>query len=599
MPASARYVVGIDLGTTNCVVAAAPLTGEDGPSAPVAVMPLPQLTAPGIVEARSQLPSFLYRPAEGELAPESLRLPWPSDGSDIVGAFAQRRGAEVPARLVSSAKSWLCASGVDRTAPILPWGSGEDVAKLSPVEATTAYLSHLRSAWNAAHPEAPLEEQEVLLTVPASFDAVARELTQRAAAAAGLGELTLLEEPQAAVYAWIDALGEAWRETVQAGDVLLVCDIGGGTTDFTLIAVRDAGGQLELERIAVGEHILLGGDNMDLALAWGVRPSLETSGPALDAWQFRALTLACREAKERLLTDATVAAHPVSILGRGSRLIGGVRRADVEREVVDRVLLDGFFPSCPADARPERQRRGALQELGLPYATDAAVTRHLAAFLRQQAGQGSDAPRPTAILFNGGVMRADRLRQRLLEVVDSWSPDRPGLRTLVGGDPDHAVARGAAYYGLARRGRGIRIRGGIARSYYLGIESSLPAVPGVRPPLKALCIVPQGLEEGSEVELPRHEFGLVTGEPTEFRLLTSTSRREDRVGDLLETWDDEIRELAPLETTLDGDGDLVPVRLEARVTELGVLEIWCVHRDGERRWRLEFQVRSTGTEGNP
>jgi molecular chaperone DnaK (HSP70) len=597
---AAHFVVGIDLGTTNSVVAYTDTVAGESP--PLEVFAVPQLVDAGTVESHSLLPSFLYLPATGELPAGALKLPWTAEQDFVVGAFARKRGAEVPARLIASAKSWLSYGGADRTAAILPWGSPDDVRKMSPLEASTQYLAHIRNAWNQAHPDALLEDQEVLLTVPASFDAVARELTARAARDADLGEVTVLEEPQAAFYAWIDANGERWRERVRVGDVVLVCDIGGGTTDFTLIAVREEHGGLALERVAVGDHILLGGDNMDLALAYRVRERLAEAGTQLDQWQFRGLTLSCREAKERLLADNRTQKHAVAILGRGRKVVGGTLRTDITRAEVDTVLVDGFFPRCEANDRPQAQRRSALQEIGLPYATDAAVTRHLASFLsrhRQAVEHHTDAvaARPTALLFNGGVMRAAALRQRLVDVIDHWfsAANTDGVRVLERGDPEHAVARGAAYYGLARRGRGVRIRGGTARAYYIGIETAMPAVPGLRPPIKALCVVPKGTEEGSEIDMPAQEFGLVVGEMTEFRFLSSATRQDDAVGTLVEAWDsDDIQELAPLETTLQGqgqEGTSIPVRLQARVTELGVLELYCVSREGGHRWKLEFNVR--------
>ncbi len=594
--ATSRYIVGVDLGTTNSVVAFVD-TAVEQPA--VQILAIPQVTAPGSVEERLALPSFLYVPANGELPANALKLPWPNEPNFVVGEFARKRGTEVPARLIASAKSWLSHAGAERTAPILPWGSPDDVPKQSPVTASAHYLAHMRHAWNAAFPDAPLEQQDVLLTVPASFDAVARDLTVQAARDAGLPQVTIIEEPQAAFYAWIDAHGDAWRQEVHVGDVVLVCDIGGGTTDFSLIAVREERGELVLDRVAVGDHILLGGDNMDLALAYSVRERATQAGTPLDAWQFRSLSFSCRDAKERLLSGGKETKHPIAILGRGRKVVGGNVRIDVELAEVERTLVDGFFPRCAIDDRPQTQRRTALQEIGLPYASDPAATRHLAHFLSRQSGAvgGSGPARPTAVLFNGGVMRASLLRQRLVDVVNSWfTAAADGVRVLAGGDPEHAVARGAAYYGLARRGRGVRIRGGTARAYYIGIETAMPAVPGHRPPIKALCVVPHGIEEGSEVELPAQEFGLVVGEPAEFRFLGSATRRADHVGTLVETWDDDIQELAPLETALEWkgqEGATVPVRLQARVTEVGVLELWCVSRDGTHRWKLEFNVRST------
>jgi len=582
-----RYIVGIDLGTTNSALAC--IDTSAGDKAPIAPFPISQVVAPGQVAARATLPSYLYLPAPTDAAAQ-LAMPWDHTPASVAGEHARARGAEVPSRLVSSAKSWLCHPIADRTAAILPWGAGDDVAKLSPVAASARYLAHLRAAWNAAHPDAPLEDQDVLLTVPASFDAVARELTVEAARHAGLPKVTLLEEPQAAFYSWLAASGDRWRTALTVGDVVLVCDIGGGTTDFSLIAVADKSGDLSLERIAVGDHILLGGDNMDLALAYGLSAKLAQKGQKLDAWQQRSLTLACRAAKEQLLGDTALARAPVAILGRGSKVIGGTIKTELDRADVESALVDGFFPACAPTDRPERGRRSGFQELGLPYAADAAVTRHLAEFV------GRHGRPPTAILYNGGVMKGLPLRRRLGDVVRGWSGG--ALKELGGTDLDLAVAHGAAYYGLVRRGQGVRIRGGTARSYYIGIESAMPAVPGMRPPLKALCVVPFGMEEGGDEAQIAQEFGLVVGAPAEFRFLGSSQRKGDRAGDVIEDWGDDIEELAPVETLLpaeggDSAGTPVPVRLASHVTPVGTLELWCVAKEGGKRWKLEFNVRET------
>ncbi len=584
---SARFVVGIDLGTTNTAVAYAPLGETNATVTPFAI---PQLVAPGELAPCATLPSFLYLYGP-ELSPDAARLPWGEPGY-VVGTFAQNQGAALPARLVSSAKSWLCHNGIDRTAAILPVGASEEaqLTKVSPVEASARYLAHVRAAWDHgfAAEGAPLAEQEVLLTVPASFDAVARELTTRAATDAGLPNVTLLEEPQAAFYAWLSRKGEAWRKELVVGDVVLVCDVGGGTTDFSLIAAVDQTGSLALDRVAVGDHILLGGDNMDLALAYRVRQRLEAEGTQLDAWQLTALTHACRGAKEKLLAGAETA--PVTILGRGSRLIGGTVSSELTRAEVEELLVDGFFPLVDADARPERARRAALRTLGLPYANDAAVTRHLAAFVGAHR-------RATAVLFNGGVMKARLLQRRVTETLDAWS-DSPDddLRVLSGTDLDLAVAEGAAYYGLVRHGRGVRIHGGTARAYYLGIESTEPAVPGMSPPLRALCVAPFGMEEGSSLTIDAPELGLVVGEPVEFRFLTSSTRREDRAGTFVdvERAKDAFIELAPVAATLESGGpagDIVPVTVRARLDEVGTLQLACVERESGRAHQLTYELR--------
>jgi hypothetical protein len=584
---ASRYIVGIDLGTTNSAVGYID-TAEEQPQ--IRPFPILQVVAPGVFEPRPTLPSFLYLSSGTEFAGDAFFLPWCEHGPIVTaGEFARSHGWQVPQRLVSSAKSWLCHPGVDRTAEILPWQAPDEVGKESPVDASAAYLSHILGAWDQAFPHAPLSSQEVYLTVPASFDAVARELTVKAATQAGLPHCTLLEEPQAAFYSWLGSTGDGWRKQLEVGDVVLVCDVGGGTTDFSLISVTESEGNLQLERVAVGEHILLGGDNMDLALAHQVRARLETEGHKLDNWQFASLVHSCRQAKEQILEGAGKDEAPVVVLGRGSKVIGGSIRTSMTRADVD-LLVEGFFPAAELGQKPKKDRRVGLRELGLPFAADAAITRHLASFVGAHR-------KATAVLFNGGVMKGVRLRQRIVETLDGWS-DSPedDLKVLTGTDLDLAVAHGAAYFGLVRRGKGVRIRGGTARSYYIGIESSMPAVPGMAPPLKALCVAPFGMEEGTEAEVPGREFGLVIGEPAEFRFLSSTTRRDDKVGTMIEEVDESITELAPVSTMLEADkqahtGDVVPVHLRSKVTEIGTLELWCDERAGAHRWKLEYNVR--------
>ena len=584
-----RFVVGIDLGTTNCALA---YVDADAPG-PARAFAVPQLVGPGEVAARPTLPSFLLLPTELEVPPAAMALPWAPTATSAVGAFAVTRGAELPHRLVASAKSWLSSANVDRTAAILPWrGADRDLPeggeRVSPVAASARYLAHLRQAWDAAHPDAPLADQDVLVTVPASFDAVARELTVVAAREAGLPRVTLLEEPQAAFYAWLAVTGDAWRTKLVPGDVVLVCDIGGGTTDFTLIEITDDGGALALERVAVGDHILLGGDNMDLALAATSERTLTEQGKKLDSVQQRGLVHACRRAKEELLGTAAPASVPVALVGRGSKLIGGTVRFDLEREAARTLLVDGFFPVVPAEARPTRRRAGGLRELGLAYAADPAVTKHLAEFLDRHDSA------PTAVLWNSGVMKAQAIRDRVRGVIGDWYGREP--RELDGADLDLAVAIGAAHYGWVRRGGGVRIRGGTARAYYIGIEGAAPAIPGFAPPVKALCVAPFGMEEGTSADLPDDELGLVVGEPSTFRFFASTSRKDDAVGALVDPEAAELLELDPVEQEIPvgGErraGDLVPVALTATVTEVGTLELWCKARDGAGRWKLEYAVR--------
>jgi len=580
------YSIGIDLGTTNSALAFREI--EEG--AGVRVAAVPQLTAANEVAAEPLLPSFLYIPGEKEFTAGSTALPWDPSPPWIVGRFAQRRGAEVSSRLVSSAKSWLSYTAADRTAAILPWKAAEGVTKISPVDASAAYLRHLRQAWEHEHPDRPFADQEVLVTIPASFDAVARELTEKAAEAAGLRNVTMLEEPQAAFYAWIER-HEDWRQRIGKGDLVLVVDIGGGTTDFTLIAVSERDGQLALDRVAVGDHILLGGDNIDLALAHTVAAELASRGTKVDSSQLQALWNNCRLAKEKLLDPASPADEvPVTILGKGSSLIGGTIKAKLTRQQVEQVL-EGFLPRVASTDAPQRPRAAGLQEMGLPYAADAAITRHLARFLRQSGKLAC----PTHVLFNGGVLHAPFVRDRLISVLNSWLQEEgaPEVRLLAGEDLMHAVARGAAYYGAARHGKGVRIRGGIPRSYYVGIETAMPAVPGIAAPLKAFAVAQFGMEEGTSIQMPEREFGLVVGETAEFRFFGSAARKNDAPGTLIEDFGDELEELAPVAVRLDStgqSGELVRVSLETVITETGTLQLWCVARDG-RRWKLEFNVR--------
>src|SRR5262252_1130766 len=602
-----EFIVGIDLGTTNSALAHCHVADEN---AQITIDNIPQLVNPNEVADRTLLPSFLYVPGELDFPKGSLQLPWDTQPTFVIGELARKRGAENPSRLVASAKSWLSHAAVNRNAAILPWQSPDEITKVSPVEASAQFLGYLRTVWDAQHPggSTALSRQDVFLTVPASFDEEARELTLRAAEQAGFERLTLLEEPQAAFYAWLQSQGDSWRKRIKVGDLVLVCDIGGGTTDFSLITVTDEGGDLALKRVAVGEHILLGGDNMDLALARLLQQKLEAQGHRIDNYQLQGLWYQCRSAKEYLFEHSKAQKQDVTLLGKGRKLVGGTIKSELLREELDRVLVEGFFPEVASNEMPIRPRRIGFQELGLPYAADAAITKHLARFLAQQLQSSPEAANsrrgrsgiacPTHVLFNGGVMKAAALRERVVNVLNRWLTEEgfdelAAAQVLDAPDLEHAVARGAAYYGKARCGHGVRIRSGASRTYYIGIESAMPAVPGMEAPMKALCVVPFGMEEGTEAQIPVREFGLVVGEPAEFRFLSSTVRKQDQVGDLLDNWLGEVEELSPLEVTLNLDGKhgtVMPVRLESRVTEIGTLELWCVSREGQR-WKLELNIR--------
>jgi molecular chaperone DnaK (HSP70) len=576
-----RYAIGIDLGTTNSAIAYVDTAAAD---VRVRVFEVPQLVAPGEVAPRRQLPSFVYLAGDVDLAPHETALPWQPQATQVVGELARSQGARMASRMVASAKSWLCHAGVNRHAPILPWGESEG-PKLSPVAAQAAVLAHVREAWDYAHRDAPFAAQEVLVTVPASFDEAARELTLQAAEQAGYPAVVLLEEPQAAFYAWIDHAHGA--RSLAAGERVLVFDVGGGTTDFTLIDV-DAGGD-GFTRTAVGDHLLLGGDNLDLTLAKLVEQRVVAkSGRKLDTLQWHGLVHACRLAKETLLGDDPPPTAPIVVTARGAKLIGGTLRDEITRDELERVLFDGFFPLVPKDA-PLARGRGGLQEFGLPYASDPAVTRHLAAFLARH-----DAARVDAVLFNGGAMTPEPLRARVLQQIAEWQGVRP--RELPAAMPELAVAQGAAYYGLVRRGLATRIKGGTARAFYIGVDAG----GGER---MAVCLAPPGLEDGARVQLAR-DFRLVTNRPVSFRLYSSSSR-SDQPGALVpigdgrpETVDDgsDLLELPPIVTALRARGrGEVTVRLEVHISELGALEIYCADREPPNEtWKLAFDMRSGG-----
>ena len=614
-PNPVRFVIGIDLGTTNSAV-----EYVDTAETPwrVRTLPIPQLVAPGQVESRDTLPSFHYQPAPGELPSGALRLPWSrSEPKFSVGFFARDHGTLVPGRMINSAKSWLCHAGVDRTAALLPWHGAEDVDRLSPVEVSARYLGHVRDAWNHRFSTEPIEKQDVVLTLPASFDEVARELTIAAAKQAGFPRVVLIEEPQAAFYAWIDHHKDDWEKRVSPGQKILVCDIGGGTTDFTLIRVRRAEGnsndKVQFHRVAVGDHLILGGDNFDLALAHHVEKKL-MGERKLEPRQWSVLVRTCRSAKESLLGTKPPERMTLTLPGSGSRLIGGSLQVEVTREEVQQVLLDGFLPRVPLDVRPE-QRRSGFQEFGLPYAPDPAMTKYLAAFLTAHrhagdeliggltaAGSGKstsaiDPARPDIVLFNGGVFESHLVRERLIDALRDWFGQGGWEPQILRNDRlDLAVAHGAAYYGMVRRGEGVRIAAGLARTYYIGVDSDPPA---------AICLVPAGVEPGHDVDLTERTFDLLISEPVEFPLYVSSTRLTDRPGALVPIDREQMTALPPIRTVLKtgkkGDTGTISVNLHARLTEIGTLDLWCGEVGGKRTWRLQFDVRAatqTDAEGH-
>lgn len=586
------WIAGIDLGTTNCALA---WTDPSlGPGAPIHDFLVPQLVRPGEVSPRPLLPSFLYLPAEHEGTPPR-----------VVGELARWQAARTPGRVVSSAKAWLSHAGVDRQAPILPWGAPADVPKVSPVEASACFLEHLAEAFKHAHPEHPLSESEVVLGVPASFDEAARALTVSAARRAGLQRFTLLEEPQAALYAFVAGRRADLSRALEGVRLVLVVDVGGGTTDFTLVQVEALAEGPALRRIAAGEHLLLGGDNMDAALAHAAERKL--SRGRLTAAEWTQLVQSARAAKEALLGADPPDRYALSVAGSGSRLIGGSFSVELQRAEVEALVLDGFVPRTSPEELPRRGSRMAIQELGLPYAQDPGIPRHLAAFLRAHADAGfaalgeqrpgADAlPRPDAVLLNGGVFRSPVLARRVVDVASAWWPDRPPPRLLEHDSLELAVARGAAYHGLARRGLGRRIGGGAARAYYVGLSKEAGAGDGGKP---AVCLVPRGMEEGSTVEIDR-PFTLTLDRPVQFQLYGTTADRVDRTGALVDVSDEAFLPLPPIHTILRsaaGGTGAVPVNLEAALTEIGTLELWCRSRATDERWRLEFELRGAQAAG--
>jgi len=611
---SASFSFGVDLGTSNSAVAI-----EDFDAQRSAIVEMTQLLAANRVGEKPTLPSALYIPHPEEFASESLKLPWAkSAGGPIVGHFARAHGALVPDRLVTSAKSWLSNIHIDPKKPVLPWKSDIKEQKLSAFECSRIYLEHMKEGFLYAEAAQKrkwdLAEGEVVITVPASFDEVARTLTADAAAAAGFGKVILLEEPQAAFYAWTAQAGSDWRNQVKRGDIVLVCDVGGGTADFSLIAVSEKDGNLEVGRISVGEHILLGGDNMDLALAFALQAQLEAAGKSLDSWQFLALVHAASSAKVDLFTDLSLQHAPIAVPSRGSSLLAKTVSTKLDRGTLEKIVLDGFFPLSKVTDLPQESRSAGLQEFGLPYASDPVISKHLARFLTRSLAnvKASEALtalvsshketvegsylRPTAVLFNGGVFNAAPIRKRVLDLLASWNKGAP-VRELAGFQPDLAVAKGAAIYGRNRAtGQGIRIRAGTARSYYIGLETSMPAIPGYKPPIKALCVVPQGMEEGSEFVIKDREFGLITGVPADFRFFSSEVRSGDIPGQIIPNAERELEETSKIEVTLPSiegfpEGQAIPVVINPLVTELGNLELWMKHTASDRRWKVEFQVR--------
>ncbi len=582
-----RFIIGIDLGTTNCAMSYIDTSAGEAENN-ILLLDIPQIFSPGEVGKDNLLPSFIYLPTEEEKKSNSFVLSWDPFGERVIGHYARKRGAEVEGRLIFSAKSWLCHLSVDRTSSFLPVDSEEeDIQKLSPVVAQASFLRHLKAAWNykiGKDTGLKMEDQEIYLTIPASFDAFARELTLRAAKSAGFENITLLEEPQAAFYAFLHNNKDNWKDFVKVDDLILVCDVGGGTCDFSLIYVTEKDGELSLERKAVGEHLLLGGDNMDLALSYYILESLKHEGKNLSSKQFQGLINSVRISKEKILSGAM--SDDIIITGAGRGLVAGSMKFTLTRDIVQHLIIDAFFPLCGIDDMPESSVTEGLTELTLLYCQDSAVTKHIAGFLRGQ--------QPTAVLFNGGVFHSIEFKHRVLQTLYNWYGDA-NIREIAVQDLSTSVSKGAGYFGLVQRGEGLKIKGGIGRSYYIEIASPRPVVPGMPRKTRALCLVPLGAEEETRAVLDKRSFGLVVGQPVNFRLLSTTLRPEDKTGELVDDWEDSIQPVSTIHTTVENPafekGATIPVMLSANVTSIGTLEIYLFNQEKDLKEELKFNIR--------
>lgn len=592
------YIIGIDLGTTNCAVSCVNRS-KNPESRKIELFQVPQLSGAGELTTNPVLPSFLYLPGDYEISKDALSLPWATQEDDFSGIYARELGAKIPARLVSSAKSWLCHGNVDRLAPILPWGASQSIQKKSPVDASAAYLNHIKKAWNhnkKEDPELYLENQFITVTVPASFDEVARDLTIAAAKKAGLGDVTLIEEPLAAFYSWLALHEDDWSSHVKPGELILVCDVGGGTTDFTLIALREAeGGSPRFDRLAVGDHLILGGDNIDLALARLVEMKLGKSNLSISGDRWKTLCHLSRAAKERIL-DRKSDRERITIMGEGGKLISGTLSAELDYEDMLRIVVEGFFPLVNPEDTKKAVSRKAITEFGLPYEGEPAITRHLGWFLEKHRVDVEKAlgkaPVPDHVLFNGGSLKPQVIQDRIIDSIKTWFGTNHSPSVLENPDPDLAVALGASYYGLVKSGSGVRVGSGSPRSYYLGVG-------GIEPEKNsAVCLVERGLDEGTKIELDNRDFEVLANRAVSFDVYSSSFRSGDRMGDIIEI-DDSFSALPPVQTIVSygkkGDEIRVPVHVAAEYTEVGALRLWCRSMISPNRWELSFQLRQKQT----
>ncbi len=601
---SIRYIIGIDLGTTNCAVSYVDLSVEETKQDRIRIFDVLQLIGPSEIGRLNLLPSFLYIPGKYDIAEAAIRMPWATETDNFVGAYARNQGVKVPGRLVSSAKSWLCHGDVDRRAAILPWGADDEVHKVSPVNATAAYLNHIKKAWNSFQEDEDLflQNQLVIVTVPASFDEIARDLTLEGAEKAGLRHITLLEEPLAAFYSWLAQHETDWDRHVKPGDGILVCDVGGGTTDLTLIALKEeTHGSPRFERIAVGDHLLLGGDNMDMALAKILEERLGPSMPKRGSDRWKSLCSQCRQAKERILEGREETAR-ITLIGQGSRLIAGTLSVDLNRHDIEKVVLNSFFPVVDPGRAPECEKQDSSAAFGLPYEPVQAVTRHIGWFLERHQADivnrlKKDRCVPEKILFNGGSLKPGLIQDRIIHALSHWfkASDREIPRIMNNPYPELAVARGAAYYGLVKIGEGVRVGSGSPRGYYLGVPPA-ETVESESGKKCAICLVERGLEEGSAIALKDRNFDVLVNQPVQFDIYSSSYRSGDHCGDVVEV-DDSFTLLPSIRTVIQfgnkkGKTSL-PVQVEAEYTEVGTLALWCRAFSSPHRWKLQFELRKT------
>ncbi len=599
---SEHYIIGIDLGTTNSAVSYVDLSADA--SGKIRIFNVPQMTGAGEFSELPVLPSFLYIPGTYDISKEAVSIPWKRDDENFAGAFARDHGSKVPARLVSSAKSWLCHSNVDRKARILPWGSGDEVFKVSPVQATASYLKHIRNAWNSTKGDDAdlyLENQVVIITVPASFDEVARDLTLDAASMAGLSNVTLLEEPLSAFYNWLIRHEHHWSELVAPNDLILVCDVGGGTTDFTLITLRESEGSPRFERIAVGDHLILGGDNIDLALARRIETRFSKKKSSLSGDRWKTLCHECRQAKEVILNQEAKSRR-ITLMGEGKKLIGDTISANLKQEDVETTILEGFFPLVDSETPDKDAARKGITEFGLPYEQEPAITRHMGRFLERhksdiEAVLGKSNCAPDLILFNGGSLKSEVIQERIRAAIRHWfkTEDSSVPRILENPDPDLSVALGASYYGLVKIGQGVRVGSGSARAFYLGVDVGATEGEAEK---HAICLVERGLDEGSHIELADKQFEVLANQPVSFDIYSSSFRSGDRCGDLVVV-DDSLTALPPIQTVVQygkkGVQTKIPVQVEAAYTEMGTLALWCRSCVSNHRWQLQFQLRDVAS----